>query len=1145
MKCTLPSAIAGSLLAFVFGSVALAADAPAPQGYYRYPAIHGDTIAFVAEGDVWTVGIKGGVARRLTSHPGEETHPRISPDGRLIAFAASYEGPTEVYTMPLEGGSPTRRTFSADTSVPVGWTPGGHLLYNTQHYSTLPNLQLVEIDLANGRHTRIPLSQSGEASIDPNGTIYFVRPPFHRQAVKRYHGGTARKIWRFAPKDAEATNLTADYVGESFAPMWEHGRVYFVTDRDGTLNIWSMKDTGGDLKQHTKHSGWDVQSPDLQQGRIVYQLGADLRLYDIASGVDRVVPITLASDFDQLREKWVERPIEHLSAAHVHPKGESVVFTARGGVFVAPAKGGRFVRVSHKPGVRYREARFMPDGKHLLALTDETGELEFHLLPPRGFGDDKAITHDGKILRWEGHPSPDNKHFAYADKNNDLWIVDVAKGTGKKISTNREGVRDVVWSPDSRFVVFAEASLNTFLQLHLYELETGTTTELTSDRYNSLNPAWSPDGQWIYFLSDRAIHSLTGVWGPRQPEPYFDKQMEIFRLALRKGIRSPFQPADELHPVVPVIPIMARAEAASDEESKDADKPKDSDTKASDAPAKDTVSKDPSSKETPKKDKSEDKTKEKTETKKKEGPKRIAPKPVRIDRDGIERRIKTVPVPRGNLQGLAVNRKALFWLEHESGSGGKTHLMALEIGNEGKKPERILPDVRSFELSANGQKILARKDDEFFIFDATPNPPAKLAESRVDLGAWHYSINVREDLHQMFVDAWRLHRDYFYDRNMHGVNWVAIRAKYEPLVKRVSSRSDLNDLLAQMVGELSVLHSAVFGGDVRKGPDQITVPTLGARLEREENKGGYRIDYIYQSDPDLPGSLSPLADPDLDLHAGDIIEAINGEPVLSQPDPQLMLRDQQGRQVLLRIRAAGAKTSRDVIVKPVTDEADLRYRDWTYRSRQRVEMAGHGKIGYVHLRAMGNNDLSEWYRSYYPVFNRQGLIVDVRHNRGGNIDSIILEKLMRKAWFFWKDRTSVPTWNMQYAFRGHVVVLCDENTASDGEAFTEGFRRLGLGKVIGTRTWGGEIWLSAQNTLSDGGVATAAEDGVYGPERKWLIEGHGAEPDIVVDNLPHATFNGGDAQLDAAIKHLETAIAKDPRPVPAPPAYPDKSFKYP
>jgi tricorn protease len=1115
MKRVVSAAIAGLFLGLFANPTASAADTPAPQGYYRYPAIHGDTIAFVAEGDVWTVGINGGVARRLTSHLGEETNPRISPDGRLIAFAAAYEGPTEVYTMPLEGGSPTRRTYAAEPSIPVAWTPGGRLLYNTSHYSTLPGPQLVELDLTTSHHTRIPLSESGEAAIDPDGTIYFVRPPFHRQAVKRYHGGTARKIWRFAPKDAEATNLTADYVGESFAPMWEHGRVYFVTDRDGTLNIWSMKDTGGDLKQHTKHSGWDVQSPDLHQGRIVYQLGADIWLFHIATGVDRVVPITLASDFDQLREKWVERPIDHLSSAHLHPTGQSVVLTARGGVFVAPAKGGRFARVSRKPGVRYRDARFMPSGRQLLALSDQTGELEFHLLPSRGVGDDKAITHDGKILRWEGHPSPDGKHFAFADKNNDLWVTDVANGESKKISRHREGIQEIEWSPDSRFVVFCEDALNTFRQLHLYELASGTTTPLTSDRFNSFSPAWSPDGQWLYFLSDRAMHSIVpGPWGSRQPEPYFDKPVEIFRLTLRKGIRSPFQPSDELHPSPPALARTREAAGDASKEGEEARKP-----------------------ESPK-----------------PGPKPAArPKPIQIDRDGIERRIKTVPVPRGNLNALAVNRKALFWLERESGSGGKTNLMALEIGNEGKKPERILADVRSFELSANGEKILAhkqndflpRRENDFYIFDAAATPPAKLADSHIDLGAWHYSIDVREDLRQMFVDAWRLHRDYFYDRHMHGVNWVAIREKYEPLVKRVTSRSELNDLLAQMVGELSVLHSAVRGGDLRKGPDQIPVPTLGARLEREENKGGYRIEYIYQSDPDLPGELSPLADPDLDIHAGDIIEAINGEPVLSQPDPQLMLRDQQGRQVLLKVHPKAAKASRDVIVTPIADEADLRYRDWTYSRRQHVEKEGHGKLGYVHLRAMTGNDLSEWYRSYYPVFDRQGLIIDVRHNRGGNIDSIILEKLMRKAWFYWQARTGVPTWNMQYAFRGHLVVLCDHNTASDGEAFTEGFRRLGLGKAIGTRTWGGEIWLSSSNTLSDGGVATAAENGVYGPERKWLIEGHGVDPDIVIDNLPHATFSGSDAQLDAAIKHLQEAITKDPRPVPAPPPYPDKSFRYP
>jgi tricorn protease len=1092
-----------------------AAEPVGAQGYYRYPTLHGDTIAFVAEGDVWTVGITGGVARRLTSHPGDEASPRISPDGRLIAFAATYEGPTEVYTMPLLGGSPTRRTFAAEPSIPVGWTPDGRLLYRTQHYSTLPDSQLVAIDLANGRHSRIPLSQSGEGAMDPEGTIYFVRPPFHGQAVKRYHGGTARKIWRFAPKDAEATNLTADYIGESFAPMWEHGRVYFVTDRDGTLNIWSMKDTGGDLKQHTRHSGWDVQSPGLHEGRIVYQLGADLWLLDIATGVDRVVPITLASDFDQLREKWVERPIEHLSSAHLHPTGQSVVLTARGSLFVAPAKRGRFVKVSNKPGVRYRDACFMPDGKQLLALSDESGELEFDLLPSRGIGKPKAITHDGKILKWRGYPAPNGKHFAYSDKNNDLWVTEVATGESKKISQNREGISDVDWSPDSRFLVYCETALNTFEQLQLYELESGATTALTSDRFNSSSSAFSPDGQWLYFLSDRALHSLVpGPWGTRQPEPYFDKSTQIFRLALRKGIRSPFQPADELHPARPAV-RRTHAEESAEPNTDEAAKPAEPTQKENHAASK------PGARPA------------------------LTPKPVQIDREEIERRIKLVPVPRGNISSLSVNGKALFWLEHESGSGGKTHLMALEIGNEGKKPERILDDVRSYELSANGMKILARKESDFFVIDAAAAPTAKLAESRVDLSDWHYSIDPREDFRQMFVDAWRLHRDYFYDRQMHGVNWVAIREKYEPLVKRLTTRGELNNLLEQMVGELSVLHSAVRFGDLRKGPDQVTVASLGARLDRDENKGGYRIDYIYHADPDLPGELSPLADPDLNIHAGDIIESINGESVLSQPDPHLMLRQQQGKQVLLHIHSKAADSSRDVIVTPIANEADLRYRDWTYSRRQRVEKQGDGKIGYVHLRAMTAEDLSDWYRSYYPVFNRQALIIDVRHNRGGNIDSIILEKLMRKAWFYWQARVGVPTWNMQYAFRGHLAVLCDENTASDGEAFTEGFRRLGLGKVFGTRTWGGEIWLSAGNRLSDGGVATAAEEGVYGPERKWLIEGHGAEPDIVVDNLPHATFNGSDAQLDAAVKHLQELIAKDPRPVPPHPDYPDKSFRYP
>jgi len=1089
----------------------------ASRGYYRYPAIYGQTIVFVAEGDLWTVGTEGGIARRLTSHPGAETRPHISPDGSTIAFAAQYEGPTELYTMPIQGGAPQRRTVEAEPSVPVAWTPGGKLVYSTRHYSTLPAIQLVTIDLPSGKRSRVPLSQASDATYDAEGTIYFVRPRFHRQQVKRYQGGTARNIWKF-PRDAEeASILTNNIAGECHSPWWYQRRIYFVTDTDGTMNIWSMSTQGEELRQHTKHSGWDVKSPSLHDGRMVYQVGADLWLLDIETGVYRALPITLASDFDQLREKWITKPMDELTSAHLHPKGTAIVLTARGRLFVAPVKDGRLVRASRKKGVRFRDACFMPDGESILTLSDDSDEFEFWKMSARGVGDASQLTKDGTILKWRGYPSPDSKYIAYSDKNHDLWVVEVDSSQQTLITKGREGIRDIVWSPDSRWLVFGQVASNTYEQIKLYHLETKVTTELTSDRVNSTGPTWSPDGNWLYFLSDRGLTSVVGSpWGPRQPEPYFDKPMKIYRLALRRGLRSPFQVNDEL----------GNVDADGEEgDSKSKAQESDVDHDENEQDAQDTNESNDGADDTEDENQDVD--------------------PIEIDLDNIQRRVKPLPVPRGNYSKLSSNESRLFWLDRESGADEKTHLVVLPINNEKEKPKQIAADLEHYELSANGEKLLVQKDDKLFVTDAKVTEDDKLPENEVDLSSWRFTIDVREDCRQIFVDAWRMHRDYFYDPGMHGLNWIAVRQKYEPLVDRVTSRSELSDLIGQMVAELSVLHTAVRGGDVRESPDQVQLPTLGARLGRDENAGGYRIDYIYQSDPDYPAELSPLADPDLDVKVGDIVEAINGEAVLSCFDPHLLLREHQDEQVLLKIGRGDKEESREIIVKPTNDEATLRHRDWEYTRRLRVEKQGDGKLAYVHLKAMGSTNLTDWYRNFYPVFDRQGLIIDVRHNRGGNIDSIILEKLLRRAWFYWKARVGQPFWNMQYAFRGHMVVLCDEHTASDGEAFTEGFRRLGLGKIIGTRTWGGEIWLTASNKLSDGGIATAAEFGVYGPEPEWLIEGYGVEPDIVVDNLPHATFKGDDAQLDAAIKHLKLLIEAEPRLVPEPPKYPDKSFDYP
>ncbi|HEX9632397.1 MAG TPA: S41 family peptidase [Gemmatimonadales bacterium] len=1047
-----------------------------PQGFYRFPALHGDTVVFAAEGDLWKVAIAGGEARRLTTHPGDETSPVVSPDGRTIAFTARYEGPAEVYTMPLSGGVPVRRTYQADASIATTWTPDGKLVYTTTYYSGLPKPRLVTLDLATNTHAQVPLFEATEGTYDASGrTLYFVRPAFHNNVTKRYTGGTARDVWMFDGRN-EARELTGDYRGESHSPMWWDGRVYFVTDRDGTMNLWSMDAQGGDVRQQTRHGGWDVRGTSLHNGRIAYQLGADLRLLDIASGQDRVIPITLPSDFDQLREKWVQNPIEYVTSAHLHPKGDAVVLTARGRVFVAPATQGRLVRAVRKDSVRFRDVVFMPDGTTLLGLSDETGELEFVSIPANGVGPDRRITNDGTILRFTGTPSPDGKWVAYNDNNADLWVLEVATARQRTVSQHREFAGDVAWSSDSRWLAYVEVAHNSFAQLWVYDMERGQRTAVTSDRVNSGSPAWDAKGEFLYFLSDRNLRSLVGApWGTRQPEPYFDRQMEVYAVALRAGGRLPFRADDEL----------AGATGATGA---------------------------------------------------------TGVRPVSIETEGLARRIERVPVPAGNYSGLSMNAEALFMVSRESGPDAKAHLMAVKLTNRNPKAEQVVEDIRSYEMSQDGKKLLVRKGSDLYVTDAKA-AKANLADARVDLRGWTFPINMRDDWRQIFVDAWRLERDYFYDPGMHGVDWDAQLAKYLPLVDRVTTRDELSDLIGWFVGELSALHTSVRGGDLRSGGDNVRVAGLGARLARDAAAGGYRIEYVYQSDPDYPDELSPLADPTLGIRVGDVITAVNGVPALDPPDIGALLRNQEGRQVLLTVRSG--TTARDVIVVPTAGEFGLRYSDWEYTRRLAVEEKSDGKIGYVHLRNMGGGDLTTWYRDFYPVFDRQGLIVDVRHNGGGNIDAFILEKLMRKAWMYWQGRVGAPYWNMHYAFRGHMVVLVDQRTASDGEAFADGFRRLGLGVVIGMRTWGGEIWLSSSNTLTDRGIARAPMTGVYGPEGEWLIEQIGVIPDIEVDNLPHAAFNGSDAQLDTAVDYLLRKIAEDPRAVPPPPPYPNRRFDYP
>jgi len=746
-------------------------------------------------------------------------------------------------------------------------------------------------------------------------------------------------------------------------------------------------------------------------------------------------------------------------------------------------------------GVRYRDVTFMPDGETLVGLTDRTGEFEWTTIPATGIGEGRALTDDGEVLRYEGVPSPDGKWLAYRDHHQDIWVLEVATGQQRRANEYREGGGDQTWSADSRWLAFRETAPNTFTRIKVFDTQSGTASAVTSDRVNSRSPAWGAGGDFLYFLSDRNLRSSVGSpWGARQPEPYFTNTWEIYEIALRPGVRSRFAPDDELV--------------------------------SSDSP------------EASERDEGSEAT------------------PVEVDFSGLERRVRRVPVDAGNYGSLGANAGALFYLARTAGQFGGGTLTALPISGDDPEPVAVAEGASSYEISADGKKLLLNQRGSLYVIDARAYRAGDRAsrtgdrseaddqsDTQVDLSGWKFSIDVREDWRQLYIDAWRMERDYFYDPDMHGLDWEAIRDKYMPLVDRVTTRAELSDVIGRVIGELSALHSSVRGGDLRSGSDNIRVASLGARLARDADAGGYRIEHIYQSEPDYPDEMSPLADPYLDISNGDVIEAVNGVGTLEVADIGVLLRNQVDNQVRLTVRDSDG--SRDVMATPIGGERNLRYADWEYSRRMRVEEDGGGDIGYVHLRAMSSGNLTEWYRQFYPVFDRQGLIIDVRRNSGGNIDSFILEKLMRRAWMYWKENVGQVSWNMQYAFRGHMVVLVDQNTASDGEAFADGFRRLGLGPVIGMRTWGGEIWLGSSNRLTDGGLARAPSMGVYGPEGEWLIEQIGVIPDMEVDNLPKATFEGQDAQLDAAIRYLQERIAEDPRAVPAPPPFPNKAFAYP
>ncbi|UTH74401.1 S41 family peptidase [Chromobacterium sp. IIBBL 290-4] len=1074
-------------------------------GYFRQAAAGPDNIVFAADGELWSVPYSGGQARRLTSRPAEAASPAVSPDGRWLAFVARYDGSPEVYVMPAEGGATRRLTVDGDRGIKVeGWSRDGQVLVSSSRYSGKPDTRLFLISPQTGVRSPVPLAEAAEACLDARGNpTLFAREPVPSDNVVGYVGGKRQQLWSWQP-GREARPAFPGHPGTSRQPMCDGDTAYFISDKGGRLNLWQGRlgadGVIADSRPLTRYQDFEVRGASLARTaagvRIVFTRAGDIHVFDPQTGSDNTLKIALNSDFDQLRAKMIANPLSYVEDLALSPKGDRVAVQARGYVSIFPVGSGRRVDILTDAGQRARNLVFSADGKSLLLVSDKSGEQEIWRVGTRGGETAQQLTHGGASPIDQLNASPDGRKLAYTDNLRRLWLLDLNTREKRLVRQLDQGGYDgFQWSPDSRFFTYTADAVNDFSRLWLYDTLSHQSQPLASDRYTARSPVFSPDGKVLYFLSDRNLDSeVRSPWGAREPSAYFNKQTKIYGLMLSAAERWPFQPKDEL---------AGKTDEAAKDKAEDGDKDK-------------------------------------------AGGKDKGPKPVKIE-GGVSHRLYEVPLEPGNYDGLQADAKRLYFTRADNIYAETRQVVSLEIDAPNptpSKPETLVDGVREFRLSADRKSLLLVKDvnrlPSLMVVPAGPKMPGDADKYSINLRDWALPLDPRVEWKQIFLDTWRMHRDTVHTATLKEVDWEAIRRRFEPLVDKVTSRQELNDVIAQMTAMVGIQHSQI-------GLREVTLPTVDVPVGQlaadfQPVAGGLKVAAIWNGDPELLEERSPLSLPEAGIRVGDVVHEINGQPLVSEYALASALRGQAGKQVLLKVSRGGA-AARTVIVKPVSlsRDRDLRYLAWEGQRKAMVEKASRNRIGYLHLQAMGKDDAGRWAREYYPVFDREGLILDLRDNNGGNIDRWLLEKLLRKVWVWWQGGNEKVTMaNPPYAFRGKVVALIDGDTYSDGETFALGLKQLGIATLIGKTTAGAGMWLSDQNWSRDKGIARAARmpQFVVGKngDKRWVVEGRGVTPDIEVDNLPWASFKGQDAQLEAAIRYLQQGLPAQPASNPQPPA---------
>ena len=1060
----------------------------------RTPALSKTQIVFSYAGDLWIVPREGGEATRLTNGPGNETNPVFSPDGQWVAFTGEYDGNVDVYVVAATGGVPKRLTYHPGNDAVAGWTPDGKqiLFVSGRNSESGRTAQLFTIPVDGVFPVSVPLPMAYGGSYSPDAARLVYEPlPRAFQAWKRYRGGRASAIWIANLSDSSVEKLPRTDSND-FNPMWIDRKIYFLSDRNGAVTLYAYDMATKRVTQQIRNDGLDIKSASAGPDAIVYEQFGTLNLYDLKSGKSQKVNVTINADLLTVRPKY-EKAAGRIFNAAISPNGARAVFEARGEILTVPAEKGSVRNLTETPGAAERDPSWSPDGKWIAYFSDQSGEYELHLRNQSGMGEVKKIKLEPSFY-YSPTWSPDSKKIAFSDKRLNLWYVDVDKGTPVKVDTSRRGFdNNPSWSPDSRWIAYTKPLESWYSAVFVYSLEDAKSTQVTDGLSDARYAAFDKNGKYLYFTASTdigpAVFGFDMTSYPHRPT------RSVYLAVLKKTDPSPLAPESDEEKI---------ADEKKNDAAKEGEKKADNGQAAAARP----------------------------------GDKKEPPK-VTIDFDGISQRILALPVPARNYGGIGAGKAGtLFIYEAPSGPptpgapfGATVHKYDLEK----RKLDKVIDGVSAFDLSASGEKMLYRQGENWFINSTMQ--PVKPGEGRLKTDEMEVRIDPRAEWNQMYRETWRIERDFFYDPHHHGLDLQAAAKKYEPYLESLQHRADLNYLFDEMLGELTVGHLYVRGGDV---PDPKRVPGGLLGCDYRIENGRYRFARIFNGENWNPNLRAPLTQPGVNVQEGEYLLAVNGRNLTANDNVYSFFESTAGKQVVIRVGAnADGSGSREVTVVPVPNENGLRNLAWVEGNRRKVAQMTGGKLAYVWLPDTAQGGYTNFNRYYFSQLDKEGAVIDERFNGGGSAADYIIDYLKKPLNSYWAVRDGDDFRQPFGTMPGPKAMIVNEYAGSGGDYMPWLFRREKIGPLIGKRTWGGLIGIGGYPVLVDGGSVTAPHFAFYSPEGQWEIENHGVAPDIEIEMDPKAWREGKDPQLERAVEVVMAALKRNPPKKTPRPAYPN------